>query len=622
MAEGKNDVENLIVLADDVKDEKEAEGFRQNCEYVRNFLKNIKTRQSVGMSEDMLQDLNEIKGDLREFVQEHHEGCKPKTKSAESGDLKNSRVVEKHNRHGKFSDIYDDLSDERSDQVSSDSGSSSSEAGEYPNKGKYKVKSSERKNGKVSQMRFKSRAAEKGKEESLQRDTKRRSLSGSQTSNESQVSMNGREENQAPPNNKDAQVKSSYIDYREAPRLEKFREESGQNLRRYLMKFEEYCRLNFRGSKEFWLNVLEDKLEGRIQESFKILRDPNDDYHETIEVFLDWYKDSADNRKRRYRRKFAEAKPKRDEGLHMFSIRLASIFRTAYPKHEVNKSKLLIKQFKKVIPRRSRESLNTQLTACRLKNKKPDWNFVQQCVRFQEGDDERDSRSDSEEEVKVRRPKEVVINLSNKSQDNRRSRFDNHQDNRREYIQRDQSHSHLANRRSRDQSRGNYNRCFKCDKVGHEARNCWRALGLCLICGEDGHFVNECPRNNFVKDQSRQMSRGRSNSNSSRNWTQPQQNSWPNERGRTRRPSGSGRNGQGDYSTGRNGTGRESHPNYYGRRNSWNNSESNANYHPVAERSSTNPQQVSLGQSEMRGDAVEFQPRAASTNQLQPKLNW
>ena len=41
------------------------------------------------------------------------------------------------------------------------------------------------------------------------------------------------------------------LDFRESPKLEGFREETGQDLMRYLRKFEDYCHQNFRGSKDF-----------------------------------------------------------------------------------------------------------------------------------------------------------------------------------------------------------------------------------------------------------------------------------------------------------------------------------------------------------------------------------
>ena len=118
---------------------------------------------------------------------------------------------------------------------------------------------------------------------------------------------------------------------------------------RYLKKFEEYCKENYRGSKDFWLNVLEDKLEGRLLKNFQTLRDPNDNYRKTINDFTDWYQNSALLRKEKYRKKFLNAKPKPDESIYLFSMRLSNLFKTAYPRSDPDHSKTLVKQFKSVM---------------------------------------------------------------------------------------------------------------------------------------------------------------------------------------------------------------------------------------------------------------------------------
>ena len=58
------------------------------------------------------------------------------------------------------------------------------------------------------------------------------------------------------------------IDSRQLPKLEKFSEESGQSLSTSLIKFENYCKENFRGPKDLWINELENHLKGRILDTF------------------------------------------------------------------------------------------------------------------------------------------------------------------------------------------------------------------------------------------------------------------------------------------------------------------------------------------------------------------
>ena len=77
-----------------------------------------------------------------------------------------------------------------------------------------------------------------------------------------------------------------------------------------------------------------------------------------------------------------------DESLYMFSLTLSSIFKTAYPNHDLNKRKRLMSQFRKVIPRRQRETLNNQVMSSKLKNRKLIWEFIQRCEKLTDLDDE------------------------------------------------------------------------------------------------------------------------------------------------------------------------------------------------------------------------------------------
>jgi len=49
------------------------------------------------------------------------------------------------------------------------------------------------------------------------------------------------------------------LDNRTTPPLEKFDEDSGQQLRSYLRRFEAFCADNFRGGRDLWIGQLEQK---------------------------------------------------------------------------------------------------------------------------------------------------------------------------------------------------------------------------------------------------------------------------------------------------------------------------------------------------------------------------
>ena len=63
------------------------------------------------------------------------------------------------------------------------------------------------------------------------------------------------------------------LDNCQVPRIATFSEDSGQDLEKYLIKFEDFCCNNFKGNKDFWIGELEGNLKGNTLETFVSLRD-------------------------------------------------------------------------------------------------------------------------------------------------------------------------------------------------------------------------------------------------------------------------------------------------------------------------------------------------------------
>ena len=164
-----------------------------------------------------------------------------------------------------------------------------------------------------------------------------------------------------------------------------------------------------------------------------MLRDFEDDYSDMKYKLMKWFKDNQDIRKQKNRKKFANARPREGESLYLFSIRMQNLFKLAFPKHNPERSETLIRQFKQAIPRAARNMLSTQIMSFKLKNEKPDWSFVQKCIRIRDLDEEIEiDSSDSEERTKE--PAEVVINLGNTGRRYKQYRnHDNDLDHRHKY---------------------------------------------------------------------------------------------------------------------------------------------------------------------------------------------
>ena len=121
------------------------------------------------------------------------------------------------------------------------------------------------------------------------------------------------------------------IDSRQLPKLEKFSEESLQSLSTYLVKFENYCKESFRSPKDLWINELEYHLKRRILDTFSSIRDFNDSYEDLKNKLLKSFNDNKEIRKKLYRQKFENARPKPKESMYMFSVRLEGLFKGTVP---------------------------------------------------------------------------------------------------------------------------------------------------------------------------------------------------------------------------------------------------------------------------------------------------
>lgn len=220
-----------------------------------------------------------------------------------------------------------------------------------------------------------------------------------------------------------------HLDFRPVPQLDSFNENSGQTLFQYLEKFEYYCCQNYKGKKYLWINELERHLTGGVLEALKSLHQFDDDYSEVKEKLLSWYRDESEIRKTRARKKFESARPKPKESLYIFGNRLETLYKIAHPRNNHNSSSTLIQQFKTAVCKKMRDVISSQILNYKLKGKKLHWREVQQCARL--FDLERSMERSDERSSEDEKPKDIVINLSQKSghhdqypQPERRDNFD------------------------------------------------------------------------------------------------------------------------------------------------------------------------------------------------------
>jgi hypothetical protein len=318
------------------------------------------------------------------------------------------------------------------------------------------------------------------------------------------------------------------MDYRTVPELEKYSDNSGQDLIKYLDEFEDYCRQTFKGKTYLWIGELERHLTGRTAEAFKALRQFNDEYVVVKGKLVVWYKDETEVRKARSRQKFEQVTPKSGESIYIYSSRLENLYKTAYPRHDIQFSNTLLYKFKSTISKSVRDIINSQIMSAKLDDKKMTWATAQKCARVYDAE-----ISMQKEESKDDEDKEIVINLSNEhtrkqSQPynqninvDKRHHNNNDQDNKYpvNYYQNSNNQNTIRpyqfppryinpaeQQRSQYQQRPRFNtppphsmshRCQVCNRFGHSIEDCRTRLRSCFVCGDRNHFVRDCPNRNY-----------------------------------------------------------------------------------------------------------------------------
>ena len=336
------------------------------------------------------------------------------------------------------------------------------------------------------------------------------------------------------------------------PEFEKFREEEGHDLIKYLDRFEDFCRQSYRGSKYLWIAELEKYLTGRTLEGFKAMRRFDDEYFEIKDRLIRWYNDEKEIRKAKAKQKFRNARPKPAESAYIYSNRLETLFSAAYPRRESSSSRTLIVKFKTTVPKQLANNLSSQMLSYKMKGKTMRWHTVQKCARIFDVDCQvRDDESMGE--------KEIVINIGAKKYSPRNGvRFDGPNNDEGE-----ESFSHMRSgykvgeegaKKERNGKRWepNYTKvnertvrppmwqgqtCHTCGRFGHASQNCRMRLRLCFLCGNSQHFMRDCPYkkieerkvrdgNSFGNFQRRSQSSrpdrfGARSNNNARDWSLP-----------------------------------------------------------------------------------------------------
>ena len=342
------------------------------------------------------------------------------------------------------------------------------------------------------------------------------------------------------------------LDSRKVPSQEIFDESSGQTLKRYLAKFENYCENNFKGDKDFWIGELERHLAGKTLEAFKAVRDIDDSYENLKEKLLEWYANLAELRKKKNRLKFKNASYVNSEMLYLYSSRLEKMHRVAYPKHNQEFSQVLRDKYISTIPKGARKVLQSMVISHKLKDQKLSWKTIQKWARLQDLEKEKDDGQYEKQEIR----EELVINLGKENtvqkeckkykdvstQDDlqqferyngrvlyaeqppqrlylqnpqptpeyqrryqtqtfRNPAYNNNYTDRNIAYNNNMQHQHNTFSRPPRSLLGRNIQCNYCNRLGHTAHECRTKLNRCYLCGSRDHHFKQCSNKQYQPDQ-------------------------------------------------------------------------------------------------------------------------
>ena len=290
------------------------------------------------------------------------------------------------------------------------------------------------------------------------------------------------------------------LDSRTVPRLECFEEDGLMTLEEYFDIFEEYCHQNYKGRKYFWLSELKKSLNGKTLQGFNSIRQNEENYDKVKKKLLKWYKDEEEARKRRAKNKFEKCKRIDGEDVLVYSNRLLSMYKKAYPKKRYETSNKLIEKLLKTIPSAMKHKLENQILNYKLRNKNMTWEKIQKCMRIMDmANSESEEKEDPIEEV-------IKINFSKPANRSSNGNMRNFSEN---YKKSNEYKSKQYTNKRTDQNHNdntNSNTCTYCGFKGHGIETCRKRLGQCYKCGTSGHLAKDCRKRPVTNYQRRHQS--------------------------------------------------------------------------------------------------------------------
>ena len=285
---------------------------------------------------------------------------------------------------------------------------------------------------------------------------------------------------------------------REAPKPEIFSLESGRSLRAFLRQFEGYCRSKYGSATEDdWTAELGRLLSGEIRGVFDAFGGTERPFPAMALKLKEYCSRQGERIAAERHHSFQQAQRLSGESLRLFALRLERLFVKAYPRRDPETSAELSYKFLSSIPASDAKGLERDMHLVRKYSKATvtSWSDLVDLIQpdtyagkvksppqspsktvwFGSGAKPKGHQGEKvAAAVPVTPPRQKGPRVTAGSPPPRQTP--------------------RTPPRTPPQTPPSSGLCGWCHKGGHRYEDCWRRLGLCLLCGSDQHFMMACPR--------------------------------------------------------------------------------------------------------------------------------
>ena len=245
------------------------------------------------------------------------------------------------------------------------------------------------------------------------------------------------------------------------------------SLREHFCVFERYFDRKYEGDSHDRTQVLSQFLEGDLLRVYEIIGGRKLKYEAMKTALLEHYDKQRLGKKAQCKEELRTISPDAGESYELFGLRVAELAKRAYP-HDTKECAIQMREsFLRALPSQTRQKIIDAELACRASGQSKHLSFS--------------SITQLAKDVQATTIQTKTVMWSSTNSDVLPPQV--HPQTQVQPQKQQQSSSS-------QKTRSYYNRnltCHGCGKLGHGIRECWKAAGLCLICGQK-HDFQECPR--------------------------------------------------------------------------------------------------------------------------------